>query len=115
MKSEAEMLKYRNFGKKSLNEIKDKLVELGLGLGMSFEPALLAGRFRRIARDRSSVRRMRLRSDLPISSPRISTNKTTQPKPLTEAYDETSPQYHKAQTQNRPSQVAARKPRLQPH
>ncbi len=41
MKSEAEMLKYRNFGKKSLNEIKDKLVELGLGLGMSFDPALL--------------------------------------------------------------------------
>ncbi|MGJ8644563.1 MAG: DNA-directed RNA polymerase subunit alpha [Luteolibacter sp.] len=43
MKSEAEMLKYRNFGKKSLNEIKDKLVELGLGLGMSFEPSLLTG------------------------------------------------------------------------
>ncbi len=43
MKSEAEMLKYRNFGKKSLNVIKDKLVELGLGLGMSFEPSLLAG------------------------------------------------------------------------
>jgi len=43
MKSEAEMLKYRNFGKKSLNEIKDKLVELGLGLGMTFEPALLTG------------------------------------------------------------------------
>lgn len=43
MKSEAEMLKYRNFGKKSLNEIKDKLVELGLGLGMSFEPSLLSG------------------------------------------------------------------------
>jgi len=42
MKSEAEMLKYRNFGKKSLNEIKDKLVELGLGLGMSFEPSLLS-------------------------------------------------------------------------
>ena len=41
-KSEAEMLKYRNFGKKSLNEIKDKLVELGLSLGMTFEPSLLA-------------------------------------------------------------------------
>jgi DNA-directed RNA polymerase subunit alpha len=43
MKTEAEMLKYRNFGKKSLNEIKDKLVELGLGLGLSFEPYMLAG------------------------------------------------------------------------
>jgi len=41
MKSEAEMLKYRNFGKKSLNEIKDKLAELGLGLGMQLDPALL--------------------------------------------------------------------------
>ena len=41
MKSEAEMLKYRNFGKKSLNEIKDKLAELGLTLGMKFDPAML--------------------------------------------------------------------------
>lgn len=41
MKSEAEMLKYRNFGKKSLNEIKEKLSELGLALGMQFDPALL--------------------------------------------------------------------------
>jgi DNA-directed RNA polymerase subunit alpha len=41
MKSESEMLKYRNFGKKSLNEIKDKLTALGLSLGMSFEPDLL--------------------------------------------------------------------------
>ncbi len=40
-KSEAEMLKYRNFGKKSLNEIKDKLVQLGLGLGMKFESGLI--------------------------------------------------------------------------
>ena len=30
-KTEAEMLKYRNFGKKSLNEIKDKLQQLQLG------------------------------------------------------------------------------------
>jgi DNA-directed RNA polymerase subunit alpha len=43
MKSEAEMLKYRNFGKKSLNEIKDKLTALGLALGMAFEPGLLDG------------------------------------------------------------------------
>lgn len=41
MKSEAEMLKYRNFGKKSLNEIKDKLHQLGLGLGMKFENGLI--------------------------------------------------------------------------
>jgi DNA-directed RNA polymerase subunit alpha len=41
MKSESEMLKYRNFGKKSLNEIKDKLTALGLALGMKFEPGLV--------------------------------------------------------------------------
>ena len=35
------MLKYRNFGKKSLNEIKDKLAALGLALGMTFEQDLL--------------------------------------------------------------------------
>ena len=40
-KTETDMLKYRNFGKKSLNEIKDKLVELGLGLGMVFDTDLL--------------------------------------------------------------------------
>ncbi len=31
---ESEMLRFRNFGKKSLNEIKAKLEEMGLGLGM---------------------------------------------------------------------------------
>src|SRR5271155_2101920 len=41
MKSEAEMLKYRNFGKKSLNEIKEKLSTLGLTLGMSFDSETL--------------------------------------------------------------------------
>jgi len=40
-KTEAEMLKYRNFGKKSLNEIKQKLSELGLSLGMTFDPDLV--------------------------------------------------------------------------
>ncbi len=33
-KTEAEMLKYRNFGKKSLNEIKEILAGMGLSLGM---------------------------------------------------------------------------------
>lgn len=33
-KSEAEMLQYRNFGKKSLKEIADLLVTMGLGFGM---------------------------------------------------------------------------------
>jgi DNA-directed RNA polymerase subunit alpha len=43
MKTEQEMLKYRNFGKKSLNEIKDKLTALGLSLGMTFESGLIDG------------------------------------------------------------------------
>ena len=41
-KTENEMLKYRNFGKKSLNEIKDKLKEKGLGLGMVFDEEIRA-------------------------------------------------------------------------
>ena len=36
-KTEQEMLKYRNFGKKSLNEIKAVLGELGLSLGMTMD------------------------------------------------------------------------------
>jgi DNA-directed RNA polymerase subunit alpha len=41
MKTEQEMLKYRNFGKKSLNEIKEKLAALGLSLGMNIDVSLL--------------------------------------------------------------------------
>jgi DNA-directed RNA polymerase subunit alpha len=36
-KTEAEMLKTQNFGRKSLNEIKDILAEMGLGLGINLE------------------------------------------------------------------------------
>jgi DNA-directed RNA polymerase subunit alpha len=36
-KSENEMLKTKNFGRKSLNEIKDILVKMGLALGMKFD------------------------------------------------------------------------------
>jgi len=37
LKSEAEMLKTKNFGRKSLNEIKDILASMGLGLGMRID------------------------------------------------------------------------------
>lgn len=37
-KTEAEMLRTKNFGRKSLNEIKEILEQMGLGLGMRFEP-----------------------------------------------------------------------------
>jgi len=36
-RSESEMLKTQNFGRKSLNEIKDILTEMGLGLGMKID------------------------------------------------------------------------------
>lgn len=36
-RSEAEMLRTKNFGRKSLNEIKDLLGEMGLGLGLKLE------------------------------------------------------------------------------
>jgi DNA-directed RNA polymerase subunit alpha len=36
-RSEAEMLKTKNFGRKSLNEIKEILTEMGLGLGMKID------------------------------------------------------------------------------
>jgi DNA-directed RNA polymerase subunit alpha len=36
-KKESEMLKTKNFGRKSLNEIKDILTSMGLGLGMQFD------------------------------------------------------------------------------
>jgi DNA-directed RNA polymerase subunit alpha len=41
-KSEAEMLKTRNFGRKSLNEIKEILETLGLTLGMKLDDEVLA-------------------------------------------------------------------------
>lgn len=37
VKTEAEMLKTKNFGRKSLNEIKEILAEMGLGFGMKFD------------------------------------------------------------------------------
>jgi DNA-directed RNA polymerase subunit alpha len=37
VRSEAEMLKTKNFGRKSLNEIKEILSEMGLGLGLKID------------------------------------------------------------------------------
>ena len=37
VRSEGEMLKTKNFGRKSLNEIKEILIEMGLGLGMKID------------------------------------------------------------------------------
>ncbi|MDP2989355.1 MAG: DNA-directed RNA polymerase subunit alpha, partial [Kiritimatiellota bacterium] len=44
MKTEADMLKFRNFGKKSLLEIEEKLREMGLVMGMQIDADLLAPR-----------------------------------------------------------------------
>jgi DNA-directed RNA polymerase subunit alpha len=41
LKTEAEMLKTKNFGRKSLNEIKEVLAEMGLTLGMKLENFVL--------------------------------------------------------------------------
>jgi len=41
-KTESRMLKYKNFGKKSLEEIVEKLEALGLNLGMTFNDALMS-------------------------------------------------------------------------
>ena len=38
-KTEAEMLRTKNFGRKSLNEIKEILANMGLSLGMRIDPA----------------------------------------------------------------------------
>ena len=39
-KTEGEMLRTKNFGRKSLNEIKDLLTQMGLGLGMKVDSIL---------------------------------------------------------------------------
>ena len=46
-KTEAEMLKTKNFGRKSLNEIKEILHTMGLSLGMRDRP----GRSRRLTHE----------------------------------------------------------------
>jgi DNA-directed RNA polymerase subunit alpha len=40
-KTEVEMLETKNFGKKSLNEIKEILIKMGLSFGMKLDPAMV--------------------------------------------------------------------------
>jgi DNA-directed RNA polymerase subunit alpha len=56
-KTEQEMLKTKNFGRKSLNEIKELLRELGLGLGLRFEgyPSREELDRRRLAREKETA------------------------------------------------------------
>lgn len=54
-KTENRMLKYRNFGKKSLDEIKEKIEKLGLKLGMTLSDRLLTALETEAARVRAEV------------------------------------------------------------
>jgi DNA-directed RNA polymerase subunit alpha len=47
-KTESEMLKTKNFGRKSLNEIKDLLAEMGLSLGMNIDVQKLRNRMAQV-------------------------------------------------------------------
>ncbi len=54
-KTESRMLKYRNFGKKSLDEIKEKIEKLGLELGMTLSERLLSALEAEAARVRADT------------------------------------------------------------
>ena len=54
-KTESRMLKYRNFGKKSLDEIKEKIEKHGLELGMTLSDRLLAALEAEAAKVRSDA------------------------------------------------------------
>ena len=54
-KTESRMLKYRNFGKKSLDEIKEKIEKYGLELGMNLSNRLMAALDAESARIRAEV------------------------------------------------------------
>jgi DNA-directed RNA polymerase subunit alpha len=49
-KTEAEMLKTKNFGRKSLNEIKEILASMGLSLGMRLDAAVSEAARRKVAK-----------------------------------------------------------------
>ena len=51
-KTEGEMLRTKNFGKKSLNEIKEILTEMGLGLGVKLDAVQPISGVRRASNER---------------------------------------------------------------
>jgi len=57
IKTEADMLKYRNFGKKSLLEIEEKLHELGLAMGIKIDADLLTPRPAAAAADSAATKK----------------------------------------------------------
>jgi DNA-directed RNA polymerase subunit alpha len=54
MKTEGEMLKTKNFGRKSLNEIKDTLASMGLSLGMTIENLPIRSELERLREQREA-------------------------------------------------------------
>ena len=70
-KTEGEMLKTKNFGRKSLNEIKEILAGMGLSLGMRLDQPAAAGArvgHARRSASRWSRKRIELRADIESSS-----------------------------------------------
>jgi DNA-directed RNA polymerase subunit alpha len=54
-RTEGEMMKYRNFGQKSLTELKDKLVELGMHLGFEVKEEVRIAFEKHLEKMRSGV------------------------------------------------------------
>jgi DNA-directed RNA polymerase subunit alpha len=54
MRTEGEMLKTKNFGRKSLNEIKDTLASMGLSLGMTIENLPIRSELERLREQREA-------------------------------------------------------------
>jgi DNA-directed RNA polymerase subunit alpha len=54
-KTESDMLKYKNFGRKSLNEIKEILSGMGLSFGTDVDSILAKGKSVPLARVETSV------------------------------------------------------------
>src|SRR5204862_337238 len=84
-KTEAELLKTKNFGKKSLNEIKTILGEMGLSLGVRFDPEeleRLRAQYERAYETSSATRRLARAAASPASARRPTAVRRKSPSPL---------------------------------